>query len=125
MYLLTRVTRSCQENVLEVPNEFSVFAVHLNCRLSPSSKSKTRILSLDRCVSTLLISHDAKSPKVTQVFENMFNDAKGMFSGNLNICSASNFTSGFKLLPVHSTSCRLAIPLKSRDVSPGRQARST
>ena len=95
-----------------------VFASQPYCRLSPSSRSETKIRSFDWRLWTRSMEQEEKSVWVKQLFLITCRVPRTALSDILNIDSDSKSTSGFKSLPVHSTSCRLCNPLKSRTKSP-------
>ena len=108
-----------QTEVLVRPFVLIALASQPYCRLSPSWRSATRTRSLDSRLSFKSIEHEEKSVWVKQLFLITWSVPRTALSDILNIDRDNKSTSGFKTLPVHSTSCRLWNPLKSRVISPG------
>jgi len=118
MYSLLLITTMDHFSSLASPSDCTTVTLHPYRLLSPSSKSCTRTLSSDWCVSAVLRWQEEKSEYVRHVFAKTFREASTKLSDILYNFNDNSFTSGLNPVPRHSTSCMLGIPLKSFDVIP-------
>ena len=95
-----------------------MFALQPYSLLSPSPRSDTKTRSLELWLLSRSMEHEEKSVRVKQLFLMTCRVPNTKWSESLNMDSDNKSTSGFRSLPVHSISCRLGNPLKSRAISP-------
>ena len=93
--------------------------------LPPSSKSATKLFTTDLLLSLKSMVQDEYTLYVVHSFFNVFRVARGPLSATLYSTKERKSTSPGRVLPEHSTSCRLAILRKSLTLIPERDDFST